>query len=74
MTETYSLSATGIRSGSRFDVATLKIGDTAGLTASQQRVMRSNTPVLCKNPDGSQTYYTVDAERSTPNAVVLRPV
>lgn len=71
---TYSLAATGKRADQQFAVSTLSVGDAAGLLGSQQLAMAQNTQVLCKNPDGSQTYYTIDAERSLPGAVVLRAV
>ena len=74
MTETYSLAATGQLSGSLFAVATEKVGDSAGLIGSQKLAMAQNTQILCKNPDGSQSYYTLDAERSLPGAVVLKAV
>ncbi len=74
MAETYSLSAEGIPSGQIFADAIVDIGDTAGLLGSQQRAMSLNTQILCKNPDGSQSWYTIDAERSTPSAVVLKAV
>lgn len=71
---TYSLAATGQPADQQFAVSTLKVGDAAGLLGSQQLAMSQNTQVLCKNPDGSQSYYTIDAERSTPSNVVLRAV
>lgn len=74
MTETYSLAATGRRADSLFAVANEKVGDTAGLIGSQQLAMAQNTQILCKNPDGSQSWYTLDAERSLPGAVVLKAV
>ena len=74
MAETYSLKATGQRADSEFAVATLQVGDSAGLVGSQANAMQNNTRVLCKNPDGSQSYYTIDAERSLPGAVVLKAV
>lgn len=37
-----------------------------------QRAMMNNSYLLCKNPDGSQSYYTYDAERSTPGNIQLR--
>ena len=74
MAETYSLAATGQLSGSLFAVATEKVGDSAGLIGSQKLAMAQNTQILCKNPDGSQSYYTLDAERSLPGAVVLKAV
>lgn len=74
MPETYSLGATGQRSGGPFAVNNVKIGDSAGLSGSQANAMRNGTPILCKNPDGSQSYYTIDASRSTPGNIVLLPV
>ena len=74
MAETYSLAATGARADSLFEVANIKIGDSAGLLGSQQLAMSTGAQVLCKNPDGSQSWYTLDAERSTPAQVVLKPV
>ena len=74
MAETYSLSATGRRADSEFAVSNVKVGDSAGLAGSQQLAMSDNTQILCKNPDGSQSWYTIDAERSLPGAIVLKAV
>ena len=75
MTETYSLSATGRRADQTPAVTNfVKIGDSAGLVGSQANAMQNGTPILCKNPDGSKSWYTIDAERSLPGAVVLRAV
>ena len=74
MAETYSLAAKGMRADSEFAVQNVKIGDTAGLAASQAYAMQTGLPIFCKNPDGSQSYYTIDAERSLPGAVVLKAV
>ena len=72
---TYSLAAVGKRSDETpFEVSNIKIGDVAGLVGSQKLAMQNNTQVLCKNPDGSQSYYTLDAERSTPTNIVLKAV
>ena len=71
---TYSLAATGQRADQQFAVSTLKVSDTAGNAGLQQNAMALNSQVLCKNPDGSQSYYTIDASRSTPGAVVLLAV
>ena len=75
MAETYSLGATG-RRADQTPAATnfVKVGDTAGTIGAQQRAMVRGTPILCKNPDGSQSWYTIDAERSLPGAVVLKAV
>jgi len=72
--ETYSLGATGTRADRPLAANTLKVGDSAGLVGSQQLAMRTGTQVLCKNPDGSQSRYVIDAERSLPGAVVLKRV
>ena len=74
MVETYSLAATGARADQQFAVSNVKIGDSAGLVGSQKLAMAQGTQVLCKNPDGSQSWYTIDAERSLPGAVVLKAV
>lgn len=71
---TYSLAATGQRADQNFVISTLKVSDAAGRIGLQQNAMQTNTQVLCKNPDGSQTWYTIDAERSTPANVVLKAV
>ena len=74
MAETYSLGATGQRTDSLFAVVDIDIGDSAGLVGSQQKAMAQNTQILCKNPDGSKSWYTLDAERSTAANVVLKAV
>ena len=74
MAETYSLAATGRLSGQLFAIAGEKVGDSAGLVGSQQNAMAHNTQVLCKNPDGSKSWYIIDAERSTATDVVLKAV
>jgi len=82
MAETYSQSVTGINAGSRYTAKTLEVGDTditgtvVGTTAaSQGETMQTGAQVLCENPDGSQSYYVIDAERSIPGvSLVMRPV
>lgn len=71
---TYSLGATGRRADSPFLVNNVDIGDDAGRIGSQQNAMATGAQILCQNPDGSQSWYTLDAERSTPDAVVLKAV
>ena len=78
---TYSLSVTGVSAGSPFQVSDLKLsdsdstGDVIGTSfASQGSTMRTGAQVLCKNPDGSQSWYTIDAERSTASKLVMRAV
>ena len=74
MAETYSLSVTGQRADQQFAASTLKVGDTVGPDNLHMQSMRLNTQILCKNPDGSQSYYTIDAERSLPGALVMKAV
>ena len=71
MVETYSLGATGTRADRPLAANTLEVGDSAGLAGSQQLAMRTGAQVLCQNPDGSQSYYTFDAERSLPGGPVV---
>lgn len=75
MTETYSLAIKGQRSDAApSPVQNVVIGDSGAQAGSQANAMQLGTQVLCKNPDGSQSWYTFDAERSTPAKPVLRPV
>lgn len=74
MVETYSLGATGTRADRPLAANTVKVGDSAGRAGSRAYAMQTGTQILCKNPDGSQSYYTIDAERSLPGAVVLKAV
>lgn len=75
MVETYSLGATGARADQKFAVNNVQIGDSAGLAGSQQLAMATGAQILCKRPDGSQRWFTIDAERSLPGGpVVLKAV
>lgn len=68
MAETYSQSVTGINAGARYNTPqTIKVGDSACQSiGDEQKSMMTGTQILCKNPDGSQSWYTIDAERSIP--------
>ena len=74
MAETYSLGVKGTRADSVQALQNVKVGDSIGANGVYNLPMSANTQILCKNMDGSQTYYTIDAERSTPNNPVLKPV
>lgn len=83
MAQTYSQSVTGINAGARYNVpANVQVGDTdiAGDSINKhgrswQGPMSRNDYILCKNPDGSQSYYRIDAERSIPGvSLVMIPV
>ena len=82
MAQTFSQSLTGINAGTRYTAKTITVGDkdlggdvlNSG-AGSQQNAMQDNDYILCKNPDGSQSYYTIDAERSIPGvSLIMRPV
>ena len=75
MAETYSLGATGRRADQTPAVTNfVKVGDTAGTIGAQQLAMAQGTPILCKNLDGSRVWYVIDAERSSPDSIVLKAV
>jgi hypothetical protein len=86
MAQTFSQSLTGINAGTRYTAKTVQVGDAdiAGNAAAQgnvsfvgaqQGAMMRGDMILCKNPDGSQSYYTIDAERSIPGqSLVMKPV
>jgi hypothetical protein len=79
---TYSLGLTAINAGSRYTPLTLQVSDVDTASdqmgtfgPSQQSNFRTGAQILCKNPDGSQSYYVIDAERSIPGvSIVMRPV
>lgn len=72
---TYSLGATGRLADNTVSVTeNIDVGDEAGRVGSQQNAMQNNSRILCRNPDGSQSWYTIDAERSLPGALVLKAV
>ena len=82
MAQTFSQSLTGINAGTRYTAKTITVGDKDlggdainASAASQQGAMQDNDYILCKNPDGSQSYYRIDAERSIPGvSLVMIPV
>lgn len=82
MAETYSLAAKGLRADYQFaakpviapDSAAGGINAAIGQWGGPQGAMQSGKQVLCKNADGSQSWYTYDAERSTPGNLVLKAV
>ena len=80
MTQTFSQSITGVDAGARYNApATIQVGDSdingnvtqkwapdiAGALTSR------NNYILCKNPDGSQSYYRIDAERTIPGVSLV---
>ena len=71
---TYSLSITGATAPNVFAPVTVKLSDDNARTGSQQSNAATGAQFLCKNLDGSQSYYRLDAERSTPANPILVPV
>ncbi len=72
---TYSLSITGAGAGYLFGNKNLTISDSVAERVGTRRgAMMTNTPFLAQGPDGSQQWYTFDAERSTTANPVLKPV
>jgi hypothetical protein len=69
---TYSLAITGISANQRFGLKVLTLPDSSATPTGQQQAMQLNTPLLCLDQDGSQRYYVLDAERSTPANPILR--
>jgi hypothetical protein len=63
---TYSTSITGVDAGNLFQPATLTLPDDSSSVGGQQLAMSDGTPLLCKNKDGSSSYYTLDTYRSIP--------
>lgn len=82
MAETYSLAATGLRADYKFAAKPVTAPDSAagginvaiGQWGGPQNAMMDGAQMLCKNADGSQSWYTYDAERSTPGNLVLKAV
>ena len=64
---TYSLATVGIPADSVPDAKTLLLDDANGGTVTAQMQSASlGRQVLCQNPDGSQSYYTIDASTFRP--------
>lgn len=85
MAQTYSQSLTGVAAGARYNAPlTVRVGDldaagnalnSAIDAGAQQGSMSRGNQILCKNPDGSQSWYIMDAERSIPGvSLVMRRV
>lgn len=74
MTETYSVAQKGQRADSVPAVQNVTLPDSSAHAGGMALAGRQGTQMLCKNADGSQSWYTLDAERSTVDKPVLRPV
>ena len=79
MAQTYSQGVTGVDAGARYNTPlTIQVGDkdlagdVVGISAAAQAgEMSTNAYILCKQPDGSQAYYRIDAERSIPGVSLV---
>ena len=76
MAATYSIGNTGCAAGNAQQPLVFTVSDAVcNSVGAEQQAMRLGTQFLCKNPDGSQSYYTYDVERSIPGVKrVLRAV
>jgi hypothetical protein len=76
LAETYSLAITGVPADQTLGVKPhLTLPDSACVRGgAEQNRMSHGTQILCQNPDGSQSWYTIDAERWTRANPVLRRV
>lgn len=74
MTTTYSLAIKGALADNEALTKVTTLPDDSALPGSMALAMQNGTQLLCKNQDGSQSWYTLDAERSTPTVPVLKKV
>lgn len=76
MTETYSLNIDGFPAEQANTLAkpNYTLPDSGARPGSQLLAMQQGKQLLVQNPDGSQSWYTLDAERSTAANPVLRRV
>lgn len=74
MAETYSVAQKGQRADSVPAVQNVTLPDSSARAGGMAQAAQLGTQMLCKNPDGSKSWYVLDAERSTPANPVLRPV
>jgi len=64
---TYSLAVTGVPADNPQAPLSLDVEDAAARYGSAQNDMMTGAQFLCRGPDGSEAYYTYDAERSNPD-------
>ncbi len=74
MAATYSQSLAGLNQ-TMFEPKGFTVNDAQAPVGAQQNAMQNGTSFLVKNPDGSQTLYQIDSERSLPGQPpILRAV
>lgn len=72
---TYSLNVKGVRADNPSQPQNLTVSDEQATLGGQQYTMMQGTHFLVKRPDGGESYYRIDAERSIPGyPPVLIPV
>jgi hypothetical protein len=70
---TYSVGTQGALSGQSFAAKMVTISDPNVRAGGMQQNAQLGQAFVCKNLDGSESYYRLDAERSTPaNPVLIR--
>lgn len=76
--QTYAQNTRASRSSNANAPACIQVGDTdlcgsniCPSAGSWQGAMSRNSPILCKNPDGSQSWYRIDAERTIPGVSMV---
>jgi hypothetical protein len=74
MAETYSLAVMGVGAGQKFGQKMHTLPDSGATPGAMARAQQLNSRLLCLNADGSQSYFVLDAERSTPANPILRRV
>lgn len=82
MAQTYSQSVTGVNANAVYSAPkTVQVGDldaagndVGSSSRARDGAMMRGSQILCKNPDGSQSWYTIDAERSFHGQNIMRPV
>ena len=77
MAETYSIGTQGYLADNTIAAAKprLYLPDSACMrNATKHNAMMLGKQILCQQPDGSQAWFTLDAERSTNDNPVLRRV
>lgn len=63
---TYSLNITGVPADNKAGAAAIVVDDTIAVPGGFAGAAASGVATLCRNVDGTQSQYVVDAERSRP--------
>lgn len=67
----YTLAVTGISANANNATKALTLADANATSGGQKQAMAQGTQFLCQRLDGSQGFYRLDAERSTPANPIL---